>query len=292
MDDQSTDVFITDALLDQLRIERQDVYLEINSILGTNTVRTNKLKGPRIQDIEGQHEPMKIPYAYSREGIPASQSDIATPETASNWEHLKKISRHLHYRPDLEIGMLIGRNVPTAFQTLRIIYGKEELWAEEYKFGWTIICRTGEDLEAIQDQDCAVVNRITVCKEEHQAFFDVPSHNNFENNSTASCATKCNRKDTTSPQQIREMMQLDYNELHYSRTVRGTEEVESVKDQRFTRLLSDGIHQNSNGNWEMPLPFRTDGISLPNNYEQCLKRLISLKKKLKKDARRHRDYLS
>ena len=210
LDDQSTDVFITDALLDQLRLERQDVYLEINSILGTNTVRTNKLKGPRIQDIEGQHQPMKIPYAYSREGIPASQSDIATPETASNWEHLKKISRHLHYRPDLEIGMLIGRNVPTAFQTLRIIYGKEELWAEEYKFGWTIICRTGEDLEAIQDQDCAVVNRITVCKEEHQAFFDVPSHNNFENNSTASCATKCNRKDTTSPQQIREMMQLNY----------------------------------------------------------------------------------
>ena len=65
-------------------------------------------------------------------------------------------------------------------------------------------------------------------------------------------------------------MQLDHNELHYSRTVRGTEEVESVEDQRFTRLLSDGIHQNSNGNWEMPLPFRTDGISLPNNYEQCL----------------------
>ena len=191
-----------------------------------------------------QHQSMKIPYAYSREGIPANQSDIATPETASNWEHLKKISRHLHYRPDLEIGMLIGQNVPTAFQPLRIIYGKEEEpWAEEYKFGWTIISRTSEDLETIQDQDCALVNRITVCEEEHQAFFDVPSHNNFENNLTACFATKCNRKDTTSPQQIREMMQLDYNELHYSRTVRGTEEVESVEDQCFTRLLSNGIHQ-------------------------------------------------
>ena len=111
---------------------------------------------------------MKIPYAYSCESIPASQFDIATPETASNCEHLKKISRHLHYRPDLEIGMLTGQNVPTAFQLLRIIYGKEEEpWAEEYKFGWTIIGHTGEDLEAIQDQVCAVVNRITVCEEEH-----------------------------------------------------------------------------------------------------------------------------
>ena len=122
LDDQSTDVFITDALLDQLRIEGQDVNLEINTILGTNTVRTKKVNGLRIQDIEGQHQPMKIPYAYSREGIPASQSDIATPETASNWEHLKKVSRRLHYRPDLETGMLIGRNFPTAFQPLRIIY--------------------------------------------------------------------------------------------------------------------------------------------------------------------------
>ena len=88
LDDQSTDVFITDALLDQLRTEGQDVNLEINTILGANTVRTKTVNGLRIQDIEGQHQPMKIPHTYSREAIPASQSDIATPETA--WEHLKK----------------------------------------------------------------------------------------------------------------------------------------------------------------------------------------------------------
>ena len=64
-----------------------------------------------------------------------------------------------------------------------------------------------------------------------------------------------------------------------------------VEDQRFTRLLSHGIRQNSNGNWQMPVPFKTDEVSLPNNYEQCLKRLISLKKKLKRDARIQRDYL-
>ena len=90
LDGQSTDFFITNALLNQLQTEGQDVNLEINTILGTNTVRTKNVNGLRIQDIEGQHQPMKIPLAYSREAIPANQSEIATPETASNWEHREK----------------------------------------------------------------------------------------------------------------------------------------------------------------------------------------------------------
>ena len=53
------------------------------------------------------------------------------------------------------------------------------------------------------------------------------------------------------------MMQLYYSNLHHIRTIRGTEEVESVEDQRFNHL--QGIHQNSNGNWEMLqyIPSRT-----------------------------------
>ena len=291
LDDQSTDVFITDSLLSQLRAKGRDVNLEVNTILGTNSIRTKKVNGLRIQDVEGRHQPIKISHAYSRESIPASQSDIATPEVASKWKHLQEISRHLHHRPDLEIGMLIGRNVPTAFQPLRIIYGNEnEPWAEEYKFGWTVIGRARNDGDDAQDH--AVVNRVTVIVEEPETFFNIPSNNSNADSSIASFATNCHRKDTTSPEQLREMMQLDYNEMHYNRTVRGTEEVESIEDQRFNRLLSQGIHQNDNGNWEMPLPFKTDDVSFPNNYEQCLKRLISLKKKLQKNPKAHDDYVA
>ena len=89
----------------------------------------------RIQDVNNEHSPIKVPYAYAQEYIPATQYDIA-----KQWEHLKKIADKIHHRPDIEIGMLIGRNVPTAFQPLSIIYGgTDEPWAEEYKIGWTII---------------------------------------------------------------------------------------------------------------------------------------------------------
>ena len=51
--------------------------------------------------------------------------------------HLGQNAAHC---PDVEIGLLIGRNLPAAFQPIRIISGnEEEPWAEQYKFGWTII---------------------------------------------------------------------------------------------------------------------------------------------------------
>ena len=66
----------------------------------------------------------------------------------------------------------------------------------------------------------------------------------------------------TSPQQVRETMELDYTELHYSRKVRGTEQVESVEDKRFNDILNNQMHKNENGNWEAPLPFKKDNVNL------------------------------
>lgn len=85
-------------------------------------------------------------------------------------------------------------------------------------------------------------------------------------------------------------MQLDYNEVHHSRPIRGTEKVESIEDQRFNCSLEEGIHVNSKGNWEMPLPFKIDKVKLPDNRSQGIKRLLSLKAKLLKNEEVHKDY--
>ncbi|CAH3036877.1 unnamed protein product [Porites evermanni] len=63
--------------------------------------------------------------------------------------------------------MLIGRNVPTAFQPLNVIYGEaDERWAEKYKFGWTIISPVC--LDKVKSQECSSVsvNRVTVQRKE------------------------------------------------------------------------------------------------------------------------------
>ncbi|CAB3989430.1 Hypothetical predicted protein, partial [Paramuricea clavata] len=178
--------------------KRTGCQLENQHYLGTNSVRTKKVNGLRVQDAEGRHHPIKIPHAYSRENVPASQLDIA------------------------------GRNVPYAFQPLRMINGnEEEPWAEEYKFGWTVIGCAGKDGEYTQDR--AAVNRVTVTVEEPETFLSIPSSNSNVDRSIAFFATNCHKKDATSPEQLEETTQLDYTELHYSRTVRETEEVESIE---------------------------------------------------------------
>ena len=61
----------------------------------------------------------------------------------------------------------------------------------------------------------------------------------------------------------------------------------SNDDRRFMEIVSNGIHVNSAGNLEMPLPFKTENPILPSNREEvCLRtsrtliRLKSDKKKL------------
>ena len=87
------------------------------------------------------------------------------------------------------------------------------------------------------------------------------------------------------------MMELDYYELHHSRQVKGTEKAESIDDQLFRKILNEKLHKNENGNWEAPLPFKADNVSLPNNKQHCTRRLLSLKRKLIKDPKTKKHYI-
>ena len=234
--------------------------------------------------MDSLHNSIKVPFAYSQEKIPASQ-DIATPQMARSWKHLEGIAHHVHNRTDIEIGLLIGCNVPSAFQPLRIIYSTDnELWDEEYKFGWTVIgpvCLNKREDSA----KCATVNRIAIQRENPQNVFNVPTSNSSKEDSVVPFANKHYIKDNTSPQQVREMMKLDYSELHYTQSIPGTEKSESVEDKRFCNTLTANVHKKEKGNWEIPLPTKTDNVTLPNNCDKCLKRLLGIKRKLLKNSK-------
>ena len=167
LDDQSTNISVTDPLLHKLNVSRQEVNLQVSTILDTYTIRTRRVFGLQIQNIDGKHSPVKAPYAYAQERIPATHYDVATPDIAKPWEHLRVIADKIHHQPDVEIGKLIARNVPTAFQPINVINGgADEPWAEEYKLGWTFIGLVR--LDQTNSRECdftASVNRLTVQRE-------------------------------------------------------------------------------------------------------------------------------
>ena len=88
------------------------------------------------------------------------------------------------------------------------------------------------------------------------------------------------------------MMELDYNEIHHSRKIRGTEQSESIEERRFREILTRGLQKNAEGNWEAPLPFKFVDVVLPDNKGHCLRRLLSLKRRLLNDNKLKDDYLA
>ena len=103
-----------------------------------------------------------------KKNIPATHHDIVTPDIARQWEHLKGIADKIYHQPQIGISMLIGRNIPTAFQPLEVICGEaDKPWAEKYKFGWMIIRPVCLDKIALHEPTSeASVNRVTVTREE------------------------------------------------------------------------------------------------------------------------------
>lgn len=64
----------------------------------------------------------------------------------------------------------------------------------------------------------------------------------------------------------------------------------SVEDRRFLRLLEDGICKLDNGHYQMPLPLKTDSISLPYNRPLAEKRWRQLHSRFKKNPKFLEDY--
>lgn len=52
----------------------------------------------------------------------------------------------------------------------------------------------------------------------------------------------------------------------------------SLEDRTFLEIMDKGIRKNASGNWEMPLPFRDEHQSMPNNRAQAMRRLQGLLK--------------
>ena len=63
----------------------------------------------------------------------------------------------------------------------------------------------------------------------------------------------------------------------------------SSDDLRFLKIMTEGIHM-SDGHYEMPLPFRMDMPSLPNNRVQAVKRLAELKNRFHREPAYQSDY--
>ena len=65
----------------------------------------------------------------------------------------------------------------------------------------------------------------------------------------------------------------------------------SIEDRRFMEIMEIGFHKNKLGNWEMPLPFRSQNVSMPINRAYAVKRLTGLLQTFKRKPQMGKDYI-
>ena len=255
-----------------LGIEGPEVHLKLSTVLAED-ITSQKINGLVVCGVNKSTE-IPLSRTYSRDIIPAKWSQIPRPETARKWSHLKRIADHLMpYDDSLDVSLLIGINCARAIKPREIIpENDDDPYVKRTVLFWGIIGMTAPDATGYDDG--VRVNCIISCEVQ------------FILRKICHFALKTCTKEIFTPLQVRRMFEQDFPE-------ETTEERSlSIEDKKFMKKMTEGIHQRTDGHYELPLPFKQELIRPPDNKEVALNWLSKLKRRLEHDSRYRRDYLS
>lgn len=269
LDNASGGTFIKEDSLRRLGVKGSETKLLLTTMHGTQEVDTKAVDGLMASHFQENDVIVPLPRTYVRQRIPADRDEIPRPEELQGWSHLQMVRKHVPpYMEDVEIGLLIGLNCPSAVRPRDIVCGNEnEPYAVRSLLGWHVNGPVNQ--KSSKQVHC---NRIQILK------------SNTEDNVNGYIIAKTEIKERLTPQVVSRMFEMDFAEREHGVAL-------SREDRQFLKIVEDGIHHRDDMHYEMPLPFREKNVQLPNNRPQAEQRLHGLKKRLQGDARYRADYV-
>ena len=140
LDPDNNGTFIKESILEDLQVDGTETQLQLNTMHGSEAVPTRRITGLNVESI-GKDARVELPKTYTRDDIPSKREEIPRPETAKVWPHLSGIASKLYpYQVDIEVGLLIGSNCPSANKPKEVIPGRSsDPYAIRTLLGWGII---------------------------------------------------------------------------------------------------------------------------------------------------------
>ena len=146
MDNGSNASFLTNRLLDNLKLKNfSETSITMKTANSVSEQRTKRVNGVTILDFE-ENNKIELPPIYTLDEIPVSEDEIVTKADLERWPKLS----HLDIPEcDVEIGILIGNNMPKVSEPWEIIHSSEDNgpYATKTKLGWVV---TGSPSEGKQ----------------------------------------------------------------------------------------------------------------------------------------------
>ena len=216
----------------------------------------------------------RLPQLVECANIPQVKSEIVTPEMARQFPHLKEIAEEIPpYDPKAKVEILIGRDAPELLKIRESKNGyKGAPWAQKLDLGWTV---SGQ-----------------MCLDRVGGPIHISAHRTSSQTANRSSA---NHEVLPCPNHFKIKEQFSERgeiEADLFRTTPDDNTASlSQEDRRFLEIMETKIHKNQLGNWEMPLPFCSSNIAMPNSRSLAVNRLNSLLRTFKKKPKIKEDYL-
>lgn len=193
-----------------------------------------------------------LPPAYTKDCIPGNRDHIPTYDTVRRWPHLRSISDKVPPLLTCDVGLLIGYNCPRALTRRQVLTGNDkEPYAVRTDLGWSVV---GSSMPNLDRTDISLCHKISVK--------ELPP---------------------VTPIDVISILESDFKDI------KGDDKTVSQEDLIFLNKLKEGIRQNEQGHYEMPLPFRQRPC-LPNNRKLAEIRLGHLRRKFARNEKYNKDY--
>ncbi|XP_046551822.1 uncharacterized protein LOC124261551 [Haliotis rubra] len=220
LDNGSTGCFITEGLKDELQAKSTPTLLRLQTMNGTGLINTTVVSDIVISDLSDRQF-VSLPRTFCKDVMPVGHDNIPKSDALMQLPGLKNVAEMMPlYRPDLNIGLLIGSNCSDGLRPLEVTPSSGNgPFAVKYKLGWTV--------NGPLQVKCNLEDKSVVCN-----MVDLKEHEKV-----SECIT---------PDTVLKLFELDFNEADVGK-VPG-ERGYSIEDQRFIKETEEKLRV-------MPLKF-------------------------------------
>lgn len=234
-----------------------------------------------LESVNGRlHLP--LPPLIECDMVPHDRAEIPSPGIALHHPHLKPVADKIQPVDDnAPILLLIGRDMVRVHKVREQINGPHDaLYAQ--RLDWVIV---GEVCLGQTHKSSEINVYKTNMLHSGRSSFLPPCPNTMFVKDNYACMSQCNsltvREESAKPSRLRDNL----GHSIFERSKEDDKPALSIDDKTFLAIMDAEVKQDEGKSWVAPLPFRFPRRHLPNNREQALKRLQSLRKMLEKKTK-------
>ncbi|XP_075534522.1 uncharacterized protein LOC142568489 [Dermacentor variabilis] len=277
LDDQSNRSLVRPELLNDFGVKGTSTQYTLRTCSGSTEVIGRVAHGFFVQSMSGEVK-FPLPPLLECKAIPENRDEIPTPDAARHYPHLKSVANHIPPLEEAGILLLLGRDILRAHKVRQTINGPHDApYAQKLDLGWVIV----GDVCVGRTRETGSVNvfKTHVLYSGRPSLFEPCQRHFFVREAPILYSADKVSKDLRLAATLDDTLApnlFETTELDKQRAL-------SMEDKTFLKIMNSEFTQDKLNNWVAPLPFRTPRSRLPNNREQALSRLLSLRRSLRKN---------